>query len=303
MIQNREMESERNMIKVQRRVLLLLITILLSLIAGIFPIENCIASGNTIYVDDSGGANYTSIQAAINAANNGDTIYVYSGTYNENVEITKDLILTGQNKDTTIIDGGKNSYVVYAYGTLGNEIEIHISGFTVRNAGGTGNDCIALSYINNGNINNNKILNSDKSDGIQLDHCSGITINDNQITGNTAAGISLTRSENSIIYNNVIQNNQKGIYIYDSSSSNNIYSNTITGNSQYGVHIQISYYQSQNNIFYQNDFTNNGQNAQDPYSNYWSHNSQGNYWDDYNDYDTDEDGIGDSPYNISGGGN
>jgi len=288
MIQNREMESGRNMRKVQRRV---------------FPIENCIASGNTIYVDDSGGANYTSIQAAIDAANNGDTIYVYSGTYNENVEITKDLIITGQNKDTTIIDGGKNSYVVYAYGTLGNEIEIHISGFTVRNAGGTGNDCIALSYVNNGNINNNKILNSDKSDGIQLDHCSGITINDNQITGNTAAGISLTRSENSIIYNNVIQNNQKGIYIYDSSSSNNVYSNTITGNSQYGIHIQISYYQSQNNIFYQNDFTNNGQNAQDPYSNYWSHNSQGNYWDDYNDYDSDENGIGDSPYDIPGGSN
>jgi parallel beta-helix repeat protein len=291
------------MIKAQIRVLLLLITILLSLIAGIFPIENCIASGNTIYVDDSGGENYTSIQTAIDAANNGDTIYVYSGTYNENVEITKDLILTGQNKDTTIIDGGKNSYVVYAYGTLGNEIEIHISGFTVRNAGGTGNDCIALSYVNNGSINNNKILNSDKSDGIQLDHCSAITINDNQITGNTAAGISLTRSENSIIYNNAIQNNQKGIYIYDSSSSNNAYSNTITGNSQYGVHIQISYYQSQNNIFYQNDFTNNGQNAQDPYSNYWNYNSQGNYWDNYNDYDSDENGIGDAPYDIPGGSN
>jgi len=80
MIQNREMESERNVIKVQRRVLLLLITILLSLIAGIFPIENCIASGNTIYVDDSGEANYTSIQPAIDAADPGDTIYVYSGT-------------------------------------------------------------------------------------------------------------------------------------------------------------------------------------------------------------------------------
>lgn len=304
MIQNREMESERNMIKVQRRVLLLLITILLSLIAGIFPIENCIASGNTIYVDDSGGANYTSIQAAIDAANNGDTIYVYSGTYNENVEITKDLILTGQNKDTTTIDGGKNSYVVYAYGTLGNEIEIHISGFTVKNAGGTGNDCIALSYVNNGNINNNKILNSDKSDGVQLSECNAITINNNQITNNDGSGISIIQTEYCVINNNVIQDNQKGIYFWDSSSNNEIYENTITGNNQYGVHLQISLVQSLNNRFYLNDFTENGQqNAQDPSTNNWSYNSQGNYWDDYNGYDNNSDGIGDTPYDIPDGDN
>jgi len=304
MIQNREMESERNMIKVQRRVLLLLITILLSLIAGIFPIENCIASGNTIYVDDGGDANYTSIQAAINAANNGDTIYVYSGTYNENVEITKDLILTGQNKDTTTIDGGKNSYVVYAYGTLGNEIEIHISGFTVKNAGGTGNDCIALSHVNNGNINNNKILNSDKSDGIQLSECNAITINNNQITNNDGSGISIIQTEYCVINNNVIQDNQKGIYFWDSSSNNEIYENTITGNNQYGVHLQISLVQSLNNRFYLNDFTENGQqNAQDPSTNNWSYNSQGNYWDDYNGYDNNSDGIGDTPYDIPGGDN
>ena len=139
----REMDSERNMIKAKRRVLLLISIFLFSAFTGIYPIENCIASENTIYVDDSGGKNYTSIQPAIDAANSGDTIYVYSGTYNENIGITEGLTLIGQNKDTTIIDGGKNSYVVYAYGTSGNEIEIHISGFTIRNAGGTGNDCIA----------------------------------------------------------------------------------------------------------------------------------------------------------------
>ncbi len=298
------MESERNMIKIQRRVLFLISAVLLSLIAGIFLIETCIASGNTIYVDDSGGANYTSIQPAIDAASSGDTIYIYSGTYNENIVITKNLILTGQNKDAAIIDGGKNGHVIRGYsGTPDNYIEISISGFTIRNAGLTGNDCIAFSYVNNGNINDNKILNSDKSDGIQIDHCSGITINGNQITNNAGVGISLIRSENNIIYNNVIQNNQKGLYIYELSSSNNFYGNTLTGNSQYGIHIQTSYYQSQNNIFYQNDFTNNGQNAKDPYSNYWSHNSQGNYWDDYNNYDSDENGIGDLPYDIPGGSN
>lgn len=283
----------------KKRVLLLVSILVFSIFAGVFPIENSIALGNTIYVDDSGGADYTNIQDAIDAASSGDTVYVYSGTYNENVEISKNLTLTGENKDNTIIDGGKNGHTLYGYGAPSNKIENHISGFTIRNAGGLGYDCIALSYENNGTINNNKIINSDESDGIQLDHCNDVTINDNTISNNEGSGLSLTLSDNNIIHNNVIQSNQKGMYIYYSSNSNEIYWNTITGNSQYGVHI----IQSLNNRFYLNDFTNNGQNAQDPLTNYWSYNSQGNYWDDYNDYDLDENGIGDSPYNIPGGSN
>lgn len=283
----------------KKRVLLLVSILLFSISTGVFPIENSIALGNTIYVDDSGGADYTNIQDAIDAASSGDTVYVYPGTYNENIEISKDLILTGENKDTTIIDGGKNGHTLYAYGAPGSKIETHISEFTIRNAGGLGYDCIALSYVNNGTINNNKIMNSDESDGIQLDHCNDVTISDNTISDNEGSGVSLTLSDNNIIHNNIIQSNQKGMYIYYSSNNNEIYENTITGNSQYGVHIV----QSLNNRFYLNDFTNNGQNAQDPLTNYWSYNSQGNYWDDYNDYDSDEDGIGDSPYDIPGGSN
>lgn len=274
--------------------------VLFFIIAIVFlPIKNCIASANTIYVDDSGGADYTNIQDAIDAANSGDTIYVYSGTYNENIEVNKNLTLTGQNKDTTIIDGEKNGHVVYAYGTLGNIKEIIISGFTIINAGGLGYDCIALSYLNDSDISNNKIMNSDESDGIQLDHCKYITISNNIIKNNEGSGISLTLSENNIIHNNIIQSNQKGLYIYYSSSNNNIYENTITGNSQYGIHIV----QSLNNRFYLNDFNDNGQNAQVTLTNYWSYNSQGNYWDDYEGYDNNSDNIGDIPYNIPGGNN
>jgi len=308
MIPVREIESEINMIKAQRRVLLLISIILFSVVAGIFPIENCMASGNTIYVDDSGEANYTTISAAISAAGPGDTIYVYSGTYGS-IDINKDLTITGENKDTTIIDGGYNGHTVYAFsGTVGQYLEVDISNFTIRNAGGTGNDCVAFSYVENGNINDNKILNSDQSDGIQLDHCNDITINNNEIKNNEGAGISLTLSGNNIINKNTIQNNQKGIYVYYSSNGNQIYNNTLNENSQYGIHIL----QSSNNIFHHNHFTNNGQNAQDQSTNYWSDNDQGNYWSDYIGVDlfhgSDQnipgsDGIGDTPYNISGGSN
>ena len=42
-------------------------------------------NGKTLYVGGSGPGNYTKIQDAINNAIDGDTIYVYSGTYNGNI--------------------------------------------------------------------------------------------------------------------------------------------------------------------------------------------------------------------------
>ena len=261
------------------------------------PFETCSASGITIYVDDDGGADYTSIQDAINAANasGGDTIYVYSGTYNENIVINKPLTLTGQNKDTTIIDGGKSGHTIYAFsGIEYNYIEISISEFTLRNAGGDGKDCIALSYANEGNISNNIITNSDNGDGIQLAHCNDLIVKNNQINNNKMYGINLIYSGDINIQNNEIQNNQKGIYISPSSNNNVIYDNIITANNREGVHI----IQSSNNILYCNDFINNGPNAYDSSTNQWSYNSQGNYWDDFKD----NEGYTDY-YKIPGGDN
>ncbi len=78
------------------------------------------------------GETYTTIQAAINAANDGDTIQVAAGTYNENLVIAdKSLILQGENKNTTIIDGSGTDYVVtITADTVGN---ITIRGFTIQN--------------------------------------------------------------------------------------------------------------------------------------------------------------------------
>jgi len=62
------------------------------------------AAGNTLYVGGNSPGNYTTIQSAINTANPGDTIFVYSGTYYENVLVNKTLNLFGENKDITIIN-------------------------------------------------------------------------------------------------------------------------------------------------------------------------------------------------------
>ena len=63
------------------------------------------SNGNWLYVGGSGPGNYTSIQAAINAASNGDTIYVYHKTYHEIINVNKSVHLIGENKTNTILDG------------------------------------------------------------------------------------------------------------------------------------------------------------------------------------------------------
>ncbi|HDN68793.1 MAG TPA: hypothetical protein ENG23_04360, partial [Methanomicrobia archaeon] len=68
--------------------------------------------GKTWYVDDDGGQNFTRIQAAVVAASDGDTIFVYEGYYNEIVTLDKELTVLGENKTTTVIDGNKIKDVV-----------------------------------------------------------------------------------------------------------------------------------------------------------------------------------------------
>ena len=107
----------------------------------------------TISVDDDGGADYTSIQEAIDNATSGDTIEVAAGTYREYVHVNKDgLTIEGAGIDQTVIDldgltpywhyPGSSSYASRAgvlmsgYGSPDEIIEgVTFSGFTVMNAG------------------------------------------------------------------------------------------------------------------------------------------------------------------------
>jgi len=73
---------------------------------------------------------YPTIQSAINNANDGDTIFVESGTYFEHIVVNRTVSLVGEDSQTTIVDAngtGRGLSIVRGY--------VNITGFTVRKSG------------------------------------------------------------------------------------------------------------------------------------------------------------------------
>ena len=296
------------------------------------------SKGSWLYVGGSGPGNYTRVQDAIDDASDGDIVFVYNGTYYENLIVNKTIDLIGEDKNTTIIDSGGTGSVVYI-----SSDGVRISDFTLKNSGLTWPDSgIRLYYSNNTKIINNTI--SYCCIGIQLFFSHNNTITANRVFNNNRS-IAFTFSNDNIISGDNVSNSEHGIWIDFSSrntiTSNNVHSNskhgiifttsstnnTIAGNNAsnnywgillsyswdniimgnnvlnntYGVSIYHPSY-SNNNDFYHNNFINNTQNALDECNNTWDNGypSCGNYWSDYTGTDDDGDGVGDIPYNIPG---
>ncbi|SVC50589.1 uncharacterized protein METZ01_LOCUS303443, partial [marine metagenome] len=88
-------------------------------------------------VKTDGTGDYTVIQTAIDATTAGDTVLVYPGTYVENINYNgKNIVVLGEDRETTIIDGNYNGTVV----TFNNEEDTTavLSGFTIQNGSGVG---------------------------------------------------------------------------------------------------------------------------------------------------------------------
>ena len=191
---------------------------------------------NIIYVDDDNTDGpwdgtqehpYMAIQDAVETANDGDTIYVYSGTYYENLIVDKTIELAGENKVTTIIDGGRLNDVIY----VSSSVNIH--GFTIQNSGDVnerGHYDFGIEIdINSGfaNISDNIISDNNGLAGMSIGGGNNHIIYDNIITSNDLYGVVLGNSDNNIVSGNIISDNTFAGLGIMYSNSNHVFDNTI----------------------------------------------------------------------------
>ncbi len=211
------------------------------------------ASNGNIIVDCKGNGNYTTIQEAIDNASNGDTIYVWAGTYYENVIINKSITLIGNGTKKTTINGSGIGDVIYVTADW-----VNISGFTITGSGyksvnwnhDTG---IEIYNANNVTIKNNNCSNNDY--GIYLYFSVSNYIINNTCNFNRRVGIDSHASDYNKIENNLCKlNNWYGINLNVKCDSNYILNNSCF-NSFYGIFIVDSDF----NIIKNNTYIQNGE--------------------------------------------
>ena len=294
---------------------ILIIGVLLTTAVPLSIVSKAEASPATIYVPD----NYSTIQAAVNAASPGDTIIVRDGTYTENINISKDnLTIQSENgAETTIVqapDGNNHMFEIHA-----NYVEI--SGLTVKGAPGysslytnatatMGQAGVYLNEAHYCSIYKDVLLNSDL--GVLIVSSSNNVIRSCHLSGEGlgyGGGIYATGATgNNIIQDNFVESFWHALWFHGS-NGNLIKGNTIT-NTSFNICWDGP---SINNICFLNNFMALYPAAYLSIPNFWNTpqkvtyiykgntytNYLGNHW-LYVGTDANNDGVGDAPYLFYG---
>ena len=219
-----------------------LMVVLVGVVALLSLSSEC--SATDIVVDVGGDGDYLTIQEGIDNSSDGDTIYVWVGTYTENVELNKSISLVGNGSAVTIIDDGDDSAVINVTSNWCN-----VTGFNITASNSNGIN-VSGNYVN---ISDNQIV-SNSGHGIFIDVCHNISIFENIVLANSGHGIISYGVDILISGCNVSSNDYTGIYVMVGSSRVDIsfceaYSNAvgiIIQSGTYDVTISDSYVSANN---------------------------------------------------------
>ncbi len=293
-------------------------------------ISNCTSAG--IYTDFNKNSNI--INNSISNCDYG----IYLSENNNTYVIRNEITAIGLNEDATsgiVAFYSNHSKVLHNNLTniYGRGIQFYYS-ISVNCSNNYVNDTrwgsLNIYYTNDSVFTHNTLLNSNESGGLYAGHAStnvnitnnviedmwgsGITLSTinafvenniidsvNSFSGPAYGGISLDESNSTTIINNIIKNSQEhGIYSSKSSQCI-IKENTIQDTNGTGIYLWELTHDCD---VYGNFLISNVQHAEDNgLNNQWDNGTHGNWWDDYTAYDLDNNGVGDTPYNISGTAN
>jgi parallel beta-helix repeat protein len=192
--------------------------------------------GNTFYVGGNGPGNYSTIQSAIDNASDEDTIFIYNGVYYENILINKSISLIGENKYTTIIDGGRQSQISVVKIMTS---PFHIGNLTIQNEDWDGIEAgyLGMQYtLSNSTICNCRILKTHI--GVLFWNSSNMLVSNCTIFDNLE-GVVLVESKYCRIEHCVLSNRQRCVSLNKGAQNNTVVECEMSGNAseQYGYGI------------------------------------------------------------------
>lgn len=194
----------------------------------LYPIFN--VSRDIIVDDDWAGADYSTINDALEHIVDGATILVYDGEYIENIWVNETISLVGNGSATTSIEGGGTGDVVRFNSDNGI-----LSGFHVNGSGSSfGSSCIEIFDTDNATVMNCTV--GEGYFGIYLTMATSTTLTDCSAEVNNSYGVNLFQSGYSSLTRIVAGNATTGIRLLDS-EKNILDDCAALDNTMYGIFI------------------------------------------------------------------
>ncbi|MBN1878562.1 right-handed parallel beta-helix repeat-containing protein [bacterium] len=169
------------------------------------------------------------IQAVINACNNGDILYVANGTYTENILLDKDITLL--------------SWCMFPENCIIQAPDMFTPALTISDPDLNNHQIVVAGFRFQGGSNAVYLANNSSSVQIPLIR--------NCVVDDYDTGILCQDGVFSVEFC-TIANNSVGIFANNTSSRSAAYYNIISDNSTYGIRVDASYFQMRDNCYYNN---------------------------------------------------